>query len=150
MLDADTYAWMHILKILGFVLWVAGLVAAAGLLRVHEGADAASRPGIINGTRIMVGLMEAGSTIAIGVGLLLAFKSPRFPTNAFATGGWLHVKLLLVVLGLLVPHILIRIKIGKLRRDAKAPPLPGWVLPVVLAAAAAVIVLGAHPTLLRK
>lgn len=149
-MSADTYAWVHLAHIIGFVLWVAGLVSVAALLRTHEGADAASRPGVVSSARSMALLMDLGATLAIAIGLTLAFKSPRFPDSAFKSGGWLHVKLTLVVLGMLVPHGMMRAKIGKLRRGAKTPALPGWVLPAILVAATGAIILGAHPTLLHK
>ena len=69
--------------------------------------------------------------------------------TAFKSGGWLHVKLALVVLGLLAPHGMMRAKIGKLRRGAKTAALPAWVIPVVLVCAIGAIILGAHPTLLH-
>jgi uncharacterized membrane protein len=150
-MSADTYAWVHLGHVIGFTLWVAGLVAVAGLLRAHEGADAASRPHLVTAARSMALIMDIGGTLAIAIGLTLAFKSPRFVgTNAFKTGGWLHVKLALVAVGLLAPSVIMRIKIGKLRRDAKTPPLPAWVLPLVLVCATGAIILGAHPTLLHK
>ena len=149
-MSADTYAWVHLAHIIGFTLWVAGLVAVAALLRAHTAADAASRPGLVTSARELALVMEVGSLLAIGLGLWLAVQSPRYPSNAFKSGGWLHVKLALVVLGLLVPHILRRIKIGKLRRGVQTPGLPRWVLAAILVAVPIIIVLGAHPTLLRK
>jgi uncharacterized membrane protein len=149
-MSIETDVWAHVAHILGFTLWVAGLVAAAALLRAHEGADAASRPGLVSAARAMAAIMEVGSVLAIGLGLTIAFASPRFPNTAFKTGGWLHVKLLVVVLAMIVPHALIRAKLGKLRRGTTTKPLPGWVLPVILAGAAVIIILGANPLVLRK
>jgi len=148
-MSADTYAWVHLAHIIGFTVWVAGLIAVAALLRAHEGADAASRPGIVTAARSMALIMDLGATLAIAIGLVLAFKSPRFPNTAFKSGGWLHIKLALVVLGLLAPHGMMRAKIGKLRRGAKTAALPAWVIPVILVCAIGAIILGAHPTLLH-
>jgi uncharacterized membrane protein len=149
-MSADTYAWVHLAHIIGFVLWVAGLVAVAALLRVHEGADAASRPGVLSAARSTAVIMEIGSALAIVIGLYLAFKSPLWPNTAFKSGGWLHVKLVIVVLGLLVPHGIMRAKMAKLRKGAKTKPLPTWVIPAIVAAAIGAIILGGHPTLLHK
>ncbi len=148
-MSGDTYIWIRIAHIIGDVAWVAGLVSVFALLRAHHGADAASRPGLVSAARAMALLMDLGATLAIGLGLWLAFASPRFPTNAFGSGGWFHIKMTLVVLGLLSAHGLMRAKLGKLRRGQPAE-VPTWVLPLVLAAAAIIIVLAAHPTLLRK
>ena len=146
-MSSDTYVWVHLAHIIGFTVWVAGLVAVAALLRAHEGADAASRPGIVTAARGMALIMDLGATLAIAIGLWLAFKSPRFPNTAFKSGGWLHVKLVLVVVGLLAPHGMMRAKIGKLRRGAKTTALPAWVIPVILVGAIGAIVLGASTLL---
>jgi uncharacterized membrane protein len=146
----ETYAWLHVGHVLGFTVWVGGLLAVAALLRAHEGADAASRPGIVTAGRAMALLMDIGATLAIAIGLWMALKGPNYPNTAFKTGGWLHVKLLLVVLGLIAPHGIMRAKLGKLHRGTKTGALPAWVIPVVLVAAAGAIALGANPTLLRK
>lgn len=149
-MSLETDAWIHVGHILGFVLWVGGLLAVAALLRAHEGADAASRPGILGIARSTAILMDVGATLTIALGLVMAFKSPMYPNTAFKTGGWLHVKLALVVVGIIVPHGLIRRRIAALKRDAKPGPLPGWIVPLLLVAAIAVIALGANPFLLRK
>jgi hypothetical protein len=52
----------------------------------------------------------------------------------------------LVVLGL---HGMARAKIKKFRTGT-ATSVPGWAIPLLLIAVAAIVTLGAHPTLLRK
>jgi uncharacterized membrane protein len=146
----ETLSWLHVGHVLGFTVWVAGLVAVAALLRAHEAADAASRPGVILAARNMALLMDLGATLAIAIGLIMAFNSQQYPNTAFKTGGWLHVKLAVVVLGLLVPHGMMRAKIGRLRRGAQTGRLASWVFSVILLAAAVAISLGANPTLLRR
>lgn len=146
----ETYAWLHVGHVLGFVLWVAGLVAVIALLHAHTAADAASRTGLVTGARAMAMIMDLGATLAIALGLVMAFKGPNYPNTAFKSGAWLHIKLTVVVLGIIAPHGMVRAKLGKLHRGTQTTPLAGWVLPAVLAAAAVAIVLGANPTLLRK
>lgn len=148
-MSADLYPWILIGHLFGDILWVAGMLAVLGLLWVHAGADASSRPGIVATARMMAVVMDLGATLAIGLGFYLAFASPHFATNAFASGGWLHVKLTIVVLGLLASHGLLRGKLGKLARGQQAT-VPSWILPVVLLAALGAVILGKHPTLLRK
>jgi uncharacterized membrane protein len=149
-MSIETARWLHVGHILGFTVWVGGLLAVAALLRAHEGADAASRPGVLTAARNMAMVMDLGATLAIAMGLLIAFKAPQYPNTAFKTGAWLHVKLTVVVLGLFATHGMMRAKIGKLRRGSQTTPLPSWVIPVILLAVAVVVTLGAHPTLLRK
>ncbi len=90
--------------------------------------------------------MDAGATFAMAAGFAVAFGTTPI---AFKTGGWLHMKLTLVVVGVLSIHGLVRVKMRKFRNGDVAP-LPSWMMPVLLIALTGIIILGAHPTLLRK
>ena len=147
-MSLDTYQWARVAHILGFTLWIAGLVAVYSLLRAHAAATGDGRAQLAGATRAMGMMMEAGATLAIGFGLWLAFASPMFPTNAFASGGWLHVKLVAVV-ALIGMHGLLRMRM-KAYREGQNPTLPGWILSVIVACAAIAIALGANQLLLRK
>ncbi len=148
-MSADLYPWILIGHLIGDVLWVAGMMAVLGLLWAYSGADAASRPGLVSQARTMALVMDIGATLAIGLGVYLAVASPRFPNTAFKDGGWLHVKLTLVVLGLLGPHGMLRGRLAKFRRG-QGTPVPRWVLAAMLVAVVGAVTLGRHPTLLRK
>jgi uncharacterized membrane protein len=91
-------------------------------------------------------IMDLGATLAMACGFVLAFGNTPI---AFKTGGWLHVKLTLVALTLFAIHGYTRAQVKRFRNGA-VKPLPRALPYVVLVAAAAIIVLGAHPTLLRK
>ena len=82
--------------------------------------------------------------LAIGCGLTLALtKNGWHPTtNLFAApgAGWFHLKLTLVVLGVLSVHGLVRARVGKFGRG-EIKPVPGWAWSVLLATIAAVAVL---------
>jgi protoporphyrinogen IX oxidase len=138
--------WIKVVHIVGFVLWVAGIWAGVWLLKAHSQVDAGSRPALVAAERKVGASMDAGATLAIVAGFVLAFGGT---INAFKTGGWLHIKLTLVVLGLLTVHGMIR---GKMRqfRNGNLAPVPSWIVPVFLVAVAAIIALGANPSLLRK
>jgi uncharacterized membrane protein len=138
----DTTIWMGVGHFIGFTFWIAGLVATAALLRAHHAADVASRPGIVTSARAMAGLMEFGSLLAIGIGLWQAFASSKYAAfgTAFGSGGWLHLKLTIVVIGLIVPHAYLRIALKRARTEGAAVrPIGAWVIPVILIAAAATI-----------
>jgi protoporphyrinogen IX oxidase len=139
-------AWIRVIHVIGIVLWVAGLWGGIWLLKAHANVDAASRPALVGAERKVGASMDAGATLAIIAGFVLAFGSTP---SAFKTGGWLHIKLTLVVLGVLSVHGLVRVKMKRFR-NGDLSPLPGWVLPVFLIAIAAIVALGNHPTLLRK
>lgn len=142
----ETLFWLKTLHVIGFVFWIAGLWAAIWLLRVHTQVEASSRPQVVAAERKVGISMDAGATLAIAMGLVIAFAGP---INAFKTGGWLHIKLTLVVVGILSVHGFVRVKMRKLRQGDLSP-VPGWVLPLFLVATLGVIVLGAQKTLLRK
>jgi putative membrane protein len=138
--------WAKVVHIIGFVLWIAGTWAGIWLLKAHAQVDAASRPALVGAERKVGASMDAGATLALIGGFAMAFGSTP---NAFSTGGWLHAKLTLVVLGIFSVHGLVRGRMRKFR-NGDLTPLPGWVVPVLLVATIAVIALGANPTLLRK
>lgn len=138
--------WFKVLHVVGFSLWIAGLFAAIWLLKAHALVDAASRPAMVGTERKVGAFLDAGATFAIVAGFVLALAGP---INAFKTGGWLHVKLTLIVVGILSAHAVVRRTMRQFR-NGDLRPLPGWVLPVCLFAVIAVIVLGAHPMLLRR
>ncbi len=142
----ETLFWLKTLHVIGFVFWIAGLWAAIWLLRTHTQVDASSRPQLVAAERKVGISMDAGATLAIVMGLVIAFAGP---INAFKTGGWLHVKLTLIVVGILSVHGLLRVKMRKVRQGDLSP-LPGWVLPLFLVATLGVIVLGSQKTLMRK
>lgn len=144
-MSLDTYNWVLIAHVFGFVTWVGGLLGCLALLHVHTRVEEGARPALSATERQTAMLMDLGATLAIGAGLLLAIKGP---VNEFSHGSWLHVKLTAVVLGLLSSHGIVRAKIKKFSRgEIKA--LPRWMPSLVLAAAAIAIALGANQTLLR-
>ena len=141
-----TYQWVKVAHILGFVLWSSGLLTGLFLLRAHAAIEASARNALVPIERVVGIVMDAGATFAIAAGFVMAFGTTPI---AFKTGGWLHIKLTLVVVGVLSIHGLLRVKMRKFRNGDVAP-LPSWILPVLLVALAGIIILGAHPTLLRK
>lgn len=145
-MSPQVYLWLRVVHVVGFVLWIAGLWAGIWLLKAHAQVDAGSRPTLVASERKAGASMDAGATLAIVAGLVMAFGGP---INAFKTGGWLHVKLTLIVVGILSVHGLVRVKMRKFR-NGDLQPLPAWVVPVLLLAVAGVIALGANPMLLRK
>jgi len=145
----DTLIWVRIVHIVGFILWVGGLLSVLALLRAHAEITGAGRDALTRVERGMAGIMDLGATLAIATGFYQAFASPNFPTNAFSSGGWLHVKLTLVVLVPFALHGFARRKIRTFR-GGNVTPIPGWMIPLVVVAVAGIVVMGAHPTLLRK
>ena len=148
-MDESLYYWLRTAHMVGFILWVAGVIGVLALLDAHARIGASARDAMVGVERRTAMIMEIGSLLAIGAGLYLAFKSPRFPTHAFADGGWLHVKLTLVVLALIGAHVFARIRLRKFR-NGEIKALPGWLLPVVILAVIGIVSLAANYQLLRK
>lgn len=146
-MSLETYSWLRVGHVIGFVFWITGIVTVLQLLRIHSHIEAqAARDVLQRYERKAAVLMDLGATVAIVCGLWLAFG----PTiNAFKTGGWLHVKLTLVAIFLLGAHGWARVQVKRFRRG-HVRHVPTALLLAVLVAAAAIIALGANPTLLRK
>jgi putative membrane protein len=136
-MSSATYQWTLAIHVFGIVLWTAGMFACLRMLAAHAAVGAAAPQGLALAERRTAVLMDIGATIAILTGLYLTFFSA---TKPLTQGGWLHAKLTLVVLGVLGLHGFVRVKVRKFR-DGDVRPLPGFVLPVLLAVVLGVIVL---------
>jgi putative membrane protein len=144
-MEPQTYSWLLVGHVVGFTLWIAGLVTVCFLLRAHHEADAASRPGLTTSARAAALLMDLGATAAIALGLWMALGGT---INQFKNGAWLHLKLTLVVVVILGAHGFLRMKLARARRGQTAA-LPRALLAIVLLATIVVIALGANRALLR-
>jgi uncharacterized membrane protein len=149
-MTAEIYNWLRVAHIFGFVAWIGGMLACLSLLHVHTLVEGAARDALTKVEKSVAMLMDLGATMAIAAGLTMALDyMPNGFNTAFSTGGWLHVKLTIVVLGLLSAHGMVRARIKQFSRG-QIKPLPRWLFTAVLAAVAVIIALGANPTLLRK
>jgi putative membrane protein len=144
-MDLETYMAWKAAHIFGFIVWVSGLATLLHLLHVHPWVDAENqKPLQITEKRVAM-LMELGSLLAIAAGLRMALGTT--PT-AFGTGGWLHVKLTIVVLGILGLHGYARMKVKKFSRG-EIKPIPTLLFPLLLVCVAGIVTLSAT-TLLHK
>jgi uncharacterized membrane protein len=150
-MSPGTYSWLHAVHIVGAVLWVIGLTSTLKLIDARAKVDAGSRDALTQSARATAIVMDVGMTLAIVLGFILAFKSPLFAGygNAFKSGGWLHVKLTLVALALVGGHGWTRFAMRKIRKGGN-PTVPAWLMPTILLAVIAVVILAANGTLLRK
>ena len=146
------YTWYRIVHLIGMVLWVSGIAATLALLGSAPHIAASFKEAFIAKLRRVAIAMDLGATLVIAVGLVMAFSKVRWPTqNAFTTGGWLHAKLFLVAIGVLAPHLVLRLRIARLRKSPTSDaPLPAWLAPLFIFACIAIIALVANPTLMRK
>jgi uncharacterized membrane protein len=137
------YQWLMALHVVGAILWVGGLTAVLALLHVHARVDEAARGALASLERRIAMAMDVGATLTIAVGLYTAIR-----WNHFSHGGWLHIKLTAVVLGVLSVHGLARARIKQARQgNPRAVPAILWIALAVGMIAAAT--LGANRLLLR-
>lgn len=145
-MSIETNQWLLVGHIVGFVVWLAGMVATLTLLRVHGVVEGAARDVLARKEKKTAAMMDAGASLAMVCGFVIAFGNTPI---AFKTGGWLHVKLTIVVLVILGTHGFVRAQVKRFGRG-QVRTIPGWLVYVVLLAAAGVIVLGANKSILRK
>ncbi len=145
-MSPDTYNWLRVGHVIGFVLWIGGLMAVLQLLRVHGAVEGAARDVLARHERKVAVMMDFGATLTMVCGFITALGGT---TNYFKTGAWLHIKLTLVAVVIIGMHGWARASVKRFRKGQVKPvsPVLMW---VVMAAAAAIILLGAHHGLMRK
>jgi hypothetical protein len=112
--------WLRFGHMGGWMLWVAGLIGMAVALQAGSRSKVAGR------------LADAGATLALATGIYTAVTQGMFKQ------GWLHVKLLLVVV-LIVLHGILRARTGRNVTAGAGGLLTGTVIVAVLVVAAAVL-----------
>lgn len=142
----DEYNWLRVGHVIGFVMWIGGLVTVLQLLRVHGAVEGAARDVLARHERKMALVMDLGATLTLVCGFVTALGGH---TNYFTTGAWLHIKVTIVALVILSLHGWTRVQVKRFRKG-QVRPIPVITTYAVLVAAAAVILLAAHRGLLRK
>jgi uncharacterized membrane protein len=134
-----THAWLLAGHLIGVFLWIGGLFAVYWLLRFHAQAPKEVHEKLTLMERSLALMMDLGAALAIGCGLGLALGQTP---NVFARpgAGWFHIKLTIVVLGVLSVHGMIRARVGKFGRGEVAA-VPNWLWSLLLASVTAIVVL---------
>ena len=135
--------WLLVGHLIGVILWIASLTTVYWLLRVHTQAPKEVHERLILMERSLALTMDLAATLAIGCGIALAVhpEVPGIP-NLFARpgAGWFHIKLTIVVLGILSMHGLIRARVGKASRGQPLR-VPQWIWTVILISIVGVLVM---------
>ena len=138
-MDLDLRQWLLVGHVLGVVLWIGGFTAVFWLLRMHTQMPETVNDKFVLMERSLALAMDIAAALAIGTGLTLALY--RTPTLFAQPGaGWFHIKLTIVVLGVLSMHGLIRARVGKFSRGEK-PAVPSWIWSVLLVSVTAILVM---------
>lgn len=138
------YEWLKAAHIIGVLLWVGGLFAVYWLLRLHAQAPKDVSDKLVLMERSLALSMDIAAALAIGCGLAMALShgGTHPTTTLFAApgAGWFHIKLAVVVLGVLSTHGMIRARVGKFSRG-ETPSVPQWLWSLLLVSIVAIVIL---------
>ncbi|MBA3501761.1 MAG: CopD family protein [Myxococcota bacterium] len=132
-------AWLLSGHLIGVFLWIGGLFAVYWLLRIHAHSPKEMHEKLTLMERSLALMMDIAAALAIGCGLALALGQEP---NIFARpkSGWFHIKLTVVVLGILPVHGMIRARIKKFGMG-QITPVPQWMWTLLLASITAIAIL---------
>jgi uncharacterized membrane protein len=138
-MSPETYAWVKSGHLIGVLLWIGGLFSVYWLLRMHASAPKELHDRFTLMERSLALMMDLAAALAIGCGIAMIFgQTPNFLAGPHR--GWFHIKLTVVVLGVLSVHGLVRAKVGKFSRG-RISPVPAWAWTVLLASVMAILIL---------
>lgn len=138
-MSLSTAQWLLAGHLIGLFLWVGGMFTIYWLLRFHAHAPREVHEKLVLSERSLALMMDIASGLAIGCGIALIFRTT--PNRLALPGaGWLHVKLTVVVLGVLPVHGMLRARIKKFSQG-KISPVPGWQWSVLLGSITAIVLL---------
>lgn len=135
-MDAAVLSWVLAAHILGFVLWIGGLCGLTLLLSSTPGQVALAR----GGKRIAM-VADLGATLAIAAGVVMIAGIKPSPM----TQGWMHIKLALVVVGMLGIHGFARVKLKRAQSAEGATVSPLWSAALIAVAAAIIVLATVRP-----
>lgn len=137
-------AWLLTGHLIGVILWMGGLFSTYWLLRLHAQAPRDAHEKLTLMERSLAMMMDLAATLAMGCGLAMALRHDgTHPTTTLfgAPGGaWFHIKLTVVVLGVLPVHGIVRGRIGKFGRG-QVSSVPEWLWGLLLLSIVAIVVL---------
>ena len=135
-----TYQWLKAGHLIGVFFWMGGLMVVYWLLRFHAQAPREAHDKLTLLERSTALMMDIAAALAIGCGLAMTFG---VTPNLFAQPkmGWFHIKLTVVVLGILPVHGMVRARLGKISRGAAASAVPQWQWSLLIAAIVAILIL---------
>jgi uncharacterized membrane protein len=138
-MSIETLGWLRAGHFIGLFVWIGGMFTVYWMLRLHAHAPKAAHEKLVLSERSIALMMDIGSALAIGTGVAMLFR-PTGNLLAQPGGGWLHIKLTVVVLGLLSVHGMLRARIKKFS-EGNVSPVPGWQWSVLLASITAIVLL---------
>jgi uncharacterized membrane protein len=141
-MDPKVYDWLKAGHLIGVFIWIGSMFAVYWLLRFHVHAPKDAHEKLTLSERSMALMMDVAATLAMACGIALIFYRPAPYSTIFSEphNGWFHIKLTVVVLGLLSMHGMLRAKIKKFG-EGKIAPLPSWQWSVILLSVVSIVIL---------
>ncbi|HUS28031.1 MAG TPA: CopD family protein [Kofleriaceae bacterium] len=136
-MSAQVTAWLLAAHLIGVFLWIGGLMTVYWILRIHTQTPPAIHEKLVLMERALALTMDLAAALAIGCGLAMAIGNKLFSDKHY---GWLHIKLAVVVLGILSVHGIVRARVGRFSRG-EMKPVPAWAWNVLIAALVAILIL---------
>lgn len=133
----STYLWLKAAHLIGLFVWIGGLFAVYWLLRFHAHAPKEAHEKLTLMERSLALMMDIAAALAIGTGLAIALG---FPELQYFKQGWFHIKLTIVVLGVLPVHGLVRARIKK-HANGNLAPIPQWLWTMLLLSLVVIIIM---------
>jgi uncharacterized membrane protein len=136
-MSPETIAWLKAGHLIGVFLWIGGLFTVYWLLRIHTHAPKAAHEKLTLMERSIALMMDLAAALAIGCGLVSAIDQGRFTAPG---SGYFHIKLTVVVLGILSVHGMLRARIKKFAMN-KITDVPQWQWTLLLVSVMAIMIL---------
>jgi uncharacterized membrane protein len=140
-MDSSVYSWLKAGHLIGDFLWVGSMFVVYWLMRFHTQAPKEAHEKLILMERSTAMMMDVASALAIGTGVALMFyRSPPY-SSIFSEphAGWFHIKLTLVVLGMLAMHGMLRAKVKKFS-NGLMPNVPQWQWTIILSTVVSILI----------
>ncbi len=139
-MDPKVYDWLKAGHLIGDFLWVGSMFAVYWLLRFHTHAPKEAHEKLVLMERSMAMMMDVASALAIGTGIaLIVYRQGGGTIFSEKPAGWFHIKLTIIVLGLLAMHGMLRAKVKKFS-NGQIPSVPQWQWTVILSSVVAVLI----------
>ena len=138
-MSPDVLLWLKAGHVISVILWIGGLFSIYWMLRLHVHAPVDVHEKLTLMERSIALSTDIAAAGTIGLGLAMALGSTP---NMSADPGhrWLHVKLAVVVLGVLPVHGILRGRIKKFGQGV-IKPIPNWLWSLLLASVTVIVIL---------
>jgi len=138
-MDVNILLWLKAGHLISLFLWIGGLFAVYWMLRLHAHAPADAHEKLTLMERSIALSADIAAAIAIGTGVAMLFQPHGF-LLAQKGAGWMHIKLTVVVLGILPVHGMLRARIKRFGMgDFK--PVPQWLWTLFLTSMTVIVIL---------